>query len=454
MMQKAEVVICGAGIGGIATAFMLAVRHGVRDILLVDQRAPMSLTSDKSTECYRNWWPGPGNAMVSLMNRSIDILEDLAEECNNLFHLNRRGYLYVTAEKGGMAKLERFAEEASNLGAGEVRVHQSGDKSYTPLEAEGIDQEVSGADILLNNEMIYDHFPYLSENVTGALHVRRAGWLSAQQYGMYLLEQAKYHGVNFIQDRVTEVVVEAGRISGVRLENDVLVSSSIFVNAAGPMVNEVSEMLGIEIPVYNELHLKAAINDSLGVVSRDAPLVIYADEQVLEWTEEEQRMLAEDDENKWLTSTLPSGAHFRPEGGMQAESILLLWDTHNEVIEPNFPPELDPMYAEIALRGLIKMAPGLNQYLEKMPKPYIDGGYYTKTEENRPLACPLSVEGAYMVGAMAGYGIMASAGLGELTAAHIVGDDLPNYASAFDLSRYQDPEYQTLLENWGESWQL
>ena len=100
------------------------------------------------------------------------------------------------------------------------------------------------------------------------------------------------------------------------------------------------------------------------------------------------------------------------------------------------------------------MVPGLKVYLEKLPKPFIDGGYYTKTRENRPLACPLPVEGAYLFGAMAGYGIMASAALGELLAAHIVGDDLADYAPQFSLDRYQDPDYQQLLENWGDSWQL
>ena len=55
----ADVVICGAGIAGVAAAYHLAVRRGVTDVVLVDERPPLSLTSDKSTECYRNWWPGP-----------------------------------------------------------------------------------------------------------------------------------------------------------------------------------------------------------------------------------------------------------------------------------------------------------------------------------------------------------------------------------------------------------
>ena len=80
---RANVVICGAGIAGISAAYHLAVQRGVKDVVLVDERAPLSLTSDKSTECYRNWWPGPGDAMVKLMSRSIDLIEDLARESGN-----------------------------------------------------------------------------------------------------------------------------------------------------------------------------------------------------------------------------------------------------------------------------------------------------------------------------------------------------------------------------------
>ena len=91
-------MICGAGIAGVATAYHLAVRRGVRGVVLVDERPPLTLTSDKSAECYRNWWPGPGDAMVAVMNRSIDLLEELARESGNVFRMNRRGYLFATAD--------------------------------------------------------------------------------------------------------------------------------------------------------------------------------------------------------------------------------------------------------------------------------------------------------------------------------------------------------------------
>ena len=44
--------------------------------------------------------------------------------------------------------------------------------------------------------------------------------------------------------------------------------------------------------------------------------------------------------------------------------------------------------------------------------------------------------------------------VGDLLAAHVTGGDLPEYAPAFDLARYDDPEYQRKLENWGDSGQL
>ena len=71
MSQTAEVVICGAGITGVAAAHCLA-RSRMKNILLVDERPPLSFTSDRSTECYRNWWPDP--EMLALLNRSIGLM--------------------------------------------------------------------------------------------------------------------------------------------------------------------------------------------------------------------------------------------------------------------------------------------------------------------------------------------------------------------------------------------
>jgi glycine/D-amino acid oxidase-like deaminating enzyme len=94
------------------------------------------------------------------------------------------------------------------------------------------------------------------------------------------------------------------------------------------------------------------------------------------------------------------------------------------------------------------MIPGLEMYLSKMQKPVIDGGYYCKTRENRPLIGPLGVRGAYVFGAMSGFGIMAAMAGGKLLAQHVACRPLPEYAPAFLLERYEDPVYLKLLAAW------
>jgi glycine/D-amino acid oxidase-like deaminating enzyme len=112
------------------------------------------------------------------------------------------------------------------------------------------------------------------------------------------------------------------------------------------------------------------------------------------------------------------------------------------------PPAIEPHYAEIVLRGLARMIPAASQLFGRGNDVFVDGGYYCKTPENRPLIGPLPIQGAYIIGALSGFGVMASQGAAELCAAHVAGAALPPYAGSFLLSRYRDSAYQELLKNW------
>jgi len=457
--STAEVVICGAGIAGIAAAYHLAVKQGVRNVVLVDERPPMSLTSDKSTEAYRNWWPGPDDAMVRFMNRSIDLLEELDTESGHRLLLNRRGYLYATGNPAHVPRLVEAAKSAAAMGAGELRVHAGAahDPAYVPASAEHWQGQPDGADLFLDPALIRRHFPYLTGETIAALHARRCGWFSGQQFGMVMLEQARAQGVRFVSGRVETVDCAGGRVNAVRIAANgatETIATPTFVNAAGPLVGEVGKLLGLDLPIFSELHLKLALEDRLGVIPRDAPLVIWEDDQRLPWTDEERETLAESEETRYLLDTFPAGIHFRPEGGHGAETVLMLWAYHLEPLTPRFPVPLDPDFPEIVLRGMSTLAPGLAAYLEKLPKSYVDGGYYTKTQENRPLIGPLPIAGAHVFAALSGYGLMAACAGGELLAAHITGGALPAYAPAFLLSRYDDPIYRQQLADWGSTGQL
>jgi len=299
-MKTSNIVICGAGIAGIAAAYFLAVQQGMRDILLVDDRPPLTLTSDKSSECYRNWWPGPGDEMVALMNRSIDLMENFAAESGNIFHMNRRGYLFLTADKTRLQEFEVAAAEPSRLGAGPLRIYRGNaqDPHYIPAPREGYQNLPTGADLFLNSDLIQKYFPYLPKNVLGVLHVRRAGWLSAQQLGAYMLERARAHGIKVEMARVNHIEISHDKVQAIKLSNSETIATRNFVNAAGPFASEVGAMLGLELPIYNHLHLKVALRDSLGVVPREAPLLIWNDPLTLPWGTEERQWLAEDPDTR------------------------------------------------------------------------------------------------------------------------------------------------------------
>ena len=410
MDKQANIVICGAGIAGVAAAYQLVVQHGLQNVVLVDERPPLTLTSDKSTEAYRNWWPGPDNAMIGLMNRSIDILEALADESDNRFLLNRRGYLHATADASKIANMTQQAKNTSAMGGGPLRIYtgDANDPVYQPATEADYANQPEGADLFLDQTTIQKHFPYLADETVAVLHARRCGWFSGQQLGMYMLEQIRAHGAELIHGRVEEIITENGCVAGVNIaqgERIQTVVTQIFVNAAGPYAKAIGKQLGVDLPIYFEPHLKASYKDHLQIVPRDAPMMIWEDRQCLNWTAEEKEFLAESDETRWLLEEFPASVHGRPEGHGSSQQILCLWDYHVDALDhPEFPIVEEPDYPEVVMRGMSTMIPALTQYIDRYPQVYIDGGYYARTRENRLLCGPLPVAGAFILAALSGFG--------------------------------------------------
>lgn len=453
--RSADIVICGAGIGGVAAAYELAVRRGLgmsQRIVLVDPLPPLTLTSDKSTECYRNWWPGPGTTMVRFMDRSIDLLEEMAEASGDRFAMNRNGYAYFTAEPERAVGLERAAREISALGAGDLRIHRGemSDPLFPEAPYDKLDPSIGGADLILDPQTIRCRYPFLNPATIAALLPRRCGWLAAQQLGMWMLEQARDAGVELVEGRLTEVTVESGRVTGVEVAGPTgavdRIATGTLVNAAGPLAPEVGRLAGLELPLFNELHGKVYLEDTEQVVPRELPLMIWCDPVTLDWGEEERAELAGDADLAYLTRPLPGGVHFRPEGGRDSRMLLLLFTYHLDALTPVWPPKFDPWYPEVALRAAARMVPGFAAYLGgRMRRSFVDGGYYCKTAENRLLVGPTPVAGFHLMCGLSGYGIMAAAAAAELLGASLTDAVTPDYAAEFRLDRYDDPAYQARL---------
>lgn len=409
MSRTADIVIIGAGIAGVSAAYHLTVRHDAGSVVLVDPRPPLTLTSDKSTECYRNWWPD--QPMVDLMNRSIDIFEELAAETD--FGFNRNGYLFVTAREETHADMARQVEDVERLGA----------------RAE-----------LLDAGDLRSGYGFVTHGAVGGVRVERAGWFRAQDLGQWMLERARERGASLLTASV--VGIEGDTLM---LSDGSTISAHTIVIAAGPFSAEVAAMAGIELPLFSELHLKVAFKDHLGVIPRDAPMTIWSDAQTIDWTDEERAAL-EAMGREELLGEMPIYCHFRPEGGPESPYFVALWEYHDRVLKPSWPLPDDPLYPEVVMRGLITMVPELEKYRDRLPESFVDGGYYTKTRENRPLVGPTSVDAVHLLAGLSGFGVMVSAGAADLLSCHLVGVEVPEYSNEFLLSRYDDPDYVANLE--------
>lgn len=446
MRTSAEVVICGAGIAGVAAAYHLAARQGITRVVLVDEREPLTLTSNKGTQGYRNWWPGPDDTMLRLVSRSLDLLEESAADSGNSFRMSRRGYLFATGNDEQARALERTARSVSALGMGDLRVHRD-PGTYEPSPAEGFAGLPTGADLLVGDEALRA-FPYLSPDTVAALHVRRAGTFNGIALGGRLLQQSLAAGVTFVRDRVAAIDTSGGSVRSVTLASGDIIDTERFVIAAGPALPSVAAMLDIELPLFHELHAKVTMRDTRGVVPRTAPFTIWNDPIALEWTEADRASLGTDAYGQRLTGMLPGGVHLRPVDLTHGDELYLIWTFETEQHPYVWPPSFDARYADVVMRGCARMIPAMQPYVGNHGG-VTDGGYYCKTPENRPLIGPLAVSGAFVLGALSGSGLMAAHASAELLSQHVAGASLPDYAGWFLPSRYDSAEYRTLMAEWG-----
>lgn len=434
MADTAEIVIIGAGLVGLAAAYHLACVHRRRGVVLVEMGEVVGLTSRMGTEAYRNWWPDP--EMTAWMNRSIDLLEAIHARSGGAIGLSRRGYVFLRGDAGAAPAMRERAARASAMGAGPWRRHP-GPEPYVRAPAEGIDGAPDGVDVIEDPALLRARFPYVTDTASAAIHARRCGFVHCLSLGTWLLEQCLAAGVRLVRGQVAAITEAGGRVTGVRLASGEAIAAGIVVGAPGPHLRAFSERLGAPLPVVCELHGKASVVDRHAVLPGDAPMLLWEEPVTLEWSAAEARALADDPRRRRWLEPLPAGVHCRPRDG----SILIIWTFESAAGPPIFPPRFDPDLGEVLIRGLTALIPGMRQYWGEGARARVDGGYYCKAPDNRPLVGPVGPAGAYVCAALSGYGVMGSQAAGEIVAAQIVGAPLPAHAGLADPARLEDPAF-------------
>jgi glycine/D-amino acid oxidase-like deaminating enzyme len=442
-----EILVIGAGMAGLATAYYLAVQHKRARLLIVDEGQPMALTSAQSGENYRNWWPHP--TMAAFTDHSTDLMEDIARRTGNRFHMTRRGYLLVTRDDKPEELLRQlhagYGASASKL----IRLHEGASKDYSPPLSADWQAAPDGVDVLLGRHLIQQYYPAFDKEIATALHIRRAGDISGQQLGQYMLETMRPLGAQFQQARVV------GIAKADRFMVDVIadgarqtIKADIIVNAAGPFAAHIAAMHGEELPILNVLQQKIAFVDRNRAVDRKMPFAIDLDGQTLAWSADEREALAASPELARLVEPMPGSIHCRPDGGDQGQWIKLGWAFNSEPTEPTREPELNPYFPEIVLRAASRLQPALTQYLGALPRDRVHyGGFYPMTKENWPLIGAARTSGVFLTTALSGYGTMSACAAGDLCARAVVGAPSPAFANVLSLARYENKALMDELEN-------
>ncbi len=437
MQQQCDIAVIGAGIVGIATAYYLKLLKPAASIVLVDSGQPMALTSAQSGENYRNWWPHP--VMTAFTDYSIDLMQALAVDTDNLIHMNRRGYVLATRSADVDQLMSELHRGYSELGNNSIRIHNKAlSDGYQKPVSSRFEDAPSGVDVLQNQTLIRETFPSYDRKIKTVVHIRRAGAISAQQMGQLMLERFKQTG----GARVTARVEGIDAANGFTLRTDqadVTIKAEQIVNAAGPFINEVAQMIGTSLPVTNTLQQKIAFEDTDKTIPRDMPFSIDLDAQEIDWTDEERELLADSSEHGWLAKEMPGAIHCRPDGGDKGTWVKLGWAFNNTEATASREPKLMDSFPEIVLRGAARLNPSLKAYYGRLPRGmHHYGGYYTLTDENWPLVGAMDVAGSYVVGAMSGFGTMAACATGDLCARWVLDMDVPEFAHALSPQRYQN----------------
>lgn len=218
--MRAEIVIIGAGVVGLSTAYHLA-RAGLRGILVLERETVGSGSTGRSLGGFRVDFSTEVNIRFSL--ESMKALEGFAEEFGVDPDLRRIGYLLLTTGEELAVRLRENASRLARFGV-EVEVLRPGE--------------------------IGARWPYLSTgDLAGGTFCARDGTLGPSELTRGYAAGARRHGVAIREGaEVVGIEVSSGRVTAVRTRTERVPTPRVLC-AAGAWSAWIGRMAGVEIPV-------------------------------------------------------------------------------------------------------------------------------------------------------------------------------------------------------------
>jgi len=247
-----DVIIIGAGGHGLATAYYLAMQHGVRNIAVLDKGYLGGGNSGRNTQVCRSNYFYPESA--AFYEHSLRLYENLGQDLNFNIMLSQRGNLELSHSLEELEMNRRWA---------------------TAMSLNGIDSEMLDRDDIRKMVPILDldcRFP-----VMGGFIQKRAGiarhdavvWAfarAASAAGVDIIQGCEVHGFEMDDSRIRAVKTSQGRIEADRFASCVAGNSS-----------QLAEKAGLRLPIES-IALQAMVTEPLKPILHTVlgSLVIHA----------------------------------------------------------------------------------------------------------------------------------------------------------------------------------
>jgi len=236
-----DVVIIGAGVHGLATAYHLAARHGITRVAVLDKGYVGGGGSGRNTAILRSNYLTPEG--VAFYDRSIKLYEGLAAELNFNVMFSQRGHLTL-AHNDSSLRTMRWRAEVNKLA--------------------GVDSEVIGPDEIKALVPHMDTSERTRYPILGALYHPPGGIIRHDAVNWGYARGADALGVHIHQNtEVTGIDVDGGRVRGVRT-NRGPIAAPVVVNCTAGWASLVAALAGVGLPIMTH-PLQAAVTEPVKV---------------------------------------------------------------------------------------------------------------------------------------------------------------------------------------------
>lgn len=221
-----DVIVVGAGILGLATAYHLAKDHPPRSILVLDAGYLCGGASGRNGGGVRAQWSSEAN--VRLMQESLSLCKDFAHEHRINTWFRQGGYLFLARDAERAAELEKSVELQRRLGL-ETRLIE-GDEAQRlvpQLDPSG----VLAASFNPNDAVVFP-WPFVWGYAEGA-----------RARGVELHTFCRVHAVELASGSVSGVMTERGPVR-----------APIVVNACGAFSPELARSVNVELGTHPHRH--------------------------------------------------------------------------------------------------------------------------------------------------------------------------------------------------------